>query len=467
MDYAANPRRGCTDANPCQGVNLPKQLKPTPKGLMLMQWQAIHVNLVPAGEQDAANLAAFLIGSGWRLGEALALNVASVEDYGKGRPMWVTMSRVLRRNPDGTHTIAEAERKAQKSMRRIELDPATAAIVRARLTGKRHSDLVFTHDGRAWAPHNFRNRLTRARKSAGLENATIHWLRHTHVAWLAMSGAPLPELRKRIGHADITTTIGTYGGMIGDVGAATLGAFAALRDATPTVTNSSPKATIEGSTVSAMKKLALLTALPLLALTACSSGSSEPASSPTTVSATSASSTTSATSASSSSAATSSSSTAPSSTPASSKINPSSSSTSTRIVRSSTPPAPTAAASPRAARPTATRKTAAKTATCTNLGTGAQFPCTEEEYAEQEYADAAHGPEVTQAECRDKTAPGGYLACHAAGFNWGMTEQEMRQHDANASCATGTQLYWAEHPCAIAKEDANSITYNDGSVLKF
>lgn len=269
MDYAANPRRGCTDANPCQGVNLPKQLKPTPKGLMLMQWQAIHVNLVPAGEQDAANLAAFLIGSGWRLGEALALNVASVEDYGKGRPMWVTMSRVLRRNPDGTHTIAEAERKAQKSMRRIELDPATAAIVRARLTGKRHSDLVFTHDGRAWAPHNFRNRLTRARKSAGLENATIHWLRHTHVAWLAMSGAPLPELRKRIGHADITTTIGTYGGMIGDVGAATLGAFAALRDATPTVTNSSPKATIEGSTVSAMKKLALLTALPLLALTAC------------------------------------------------------------------------------------------------------------------------------------------------------------------------------------------------------
>ena len=94
-------------------------------------------------------------------------------------------------------------------------------------------------------------------------------------------------------------------------------------------------------------------------------------------------------------------------------------------MRSSTPPAPTAAASPRAARPTATRKTAAKTATCTNLGTGAQFPCTEEEYAEQEYADAAHGPEVTQAECRDKTAPGGYLACHAAGFNWGMTEQEM------------------------------------------
>lgn len=249
MDYAANPRRGYIDANPCQGVNLPKQLKPTPKGLMPMQWQAIHANLVAAGEHDAADLAAFLIGSGWRLGEALALNVAGVEDYGEGRPMWVTMSRVLRRNPDGTHTIAEAEGKAQKSMRRIELDPATAAIVRARLAGKRHSDLVFTHNGHAWAPHNFRNRFTRACKSAGLENATIHWLRHTHVAWLAMSGAPLPELQKRIGHADITTTIGTYGGMIGDVGATTLGAFAAMRDAAPTVTSSSPTATIEGSTV--------------------------------------------------------------------------------------------------------------------------------------------------------------------------------------------------------------------------
>lgn len=250
MDYAANPRRGYIDANPCQGGALPKQLAPTPKGLMPMQWQAIHANLIAAGEHDAADLAAFLVGTGWRLGEALALAASGVEDY-REAGMWVSMRRVLRRNSDGTHTIAEAEGKAQKSMRRVQLDPATAKIVRERIEGKRHGDLVFTHDGKQWQPHMFRRRFTAAAKVAGLEHATVHWLRHTHVAWLAMAGAPLPELQKRIGHADITTTIGTYGSLIGDVGTDTLAAFTAMRDSTPTVTAKAPLQVIEGSTISA------------------------------------------------------------------------------------------------------------------------------------------------------------------------------------------------------------------------
>ncbi len=40
---------------------------------------------------------------------------------------------------------------------------------------------------------------------------TPHWLRHTHATALLMSGAPLPLVQQRIGHADVQTTINTYG----------------------------------------------------------------------------------------------------------------------------------------------------------------------------------------------------------------------------------------------------------------
>lgn len=233
MDYASHPRRSYAPANPCKAkVDLPARIKPTPKGLMPMQWQALDraLRLVDA---DAADLAAFLIGSGWRIGEGMALPAYAVEDYGPDSPMWVTMDQVARKGK-GVTAIVKLEGKAQMSMRRIKLDSATAAVVRRRLAGKAHGDLVFTRrDGSPWAHHNFRHALDKATSAAGLPHVTAHWLRHSHVVWLAMSGTPLPELQKRIGHADISTTLGVYGTMIGDVDSSVLDRFAAMRDAAP------------------------------------------------------------------------------------------------------------------------------------------------------------------------------------------------------------------------------------------
>jgi hypothetical protein len=48
---------------------------------------------------------------------------------------------------------------------------------------------------------------------------------------MALSGASLPELQSRIGHASITTTINVYGSMLQDVSPASLAGFAALRGA--------------------------------------------------------------------------------------------------------------------------------------------------------------------------------------------------------------------------------------------
>lgn len=80
-------------------------------------------------------------------------------------------------------------------------------------------------------------------------------------------------------------------------------------------------------------------------------------------------------------------------------------------------------------------------------------------------ADEPGGP--SEAQCRNKIAPADYASCTAYGYVWGMTGEQMREHDKGATCATGSQLYWAEHPCSIVKEGPSSVTYNDGSVRAF
>lgn len=233
MGYAADPRRALITANPCAAkTELPEKIKPIPKGLMPMQWQALERALRQV-DADAADLAAFLIGSGWRIGEGMGLPAYAVEDYGPDQPMWVTMDQVARKGKHVT-TVAKLEGKAQMSMRRIKIDADTAAVVRRHMVGKAPGDLVFTRaGGGAWQHHNFRYALDKAADAAGLPHVTAHALRHTHVVWLAMSGTPLPELQKRIGHADISTTLGVYGRAIGDVSADVLDKFAAMRDSTP------------------------------------------------------------------------------------------------------------------------------------------------------------------------------------------------------------------------------------------
>lgn len=57
---------------------------------------------------------------------------------------------------------------------------------------------------------------------------TIHDLRHTHAAWLISAGVPLPEVQRRLGHQQITTTIETYGGLMPEVSTATIAALDAV-----------------------------------------------------------------------------------------------------------------------------------------------------------------------------------------------------------------------------------------------
>lgn len=249
MDYAAAPTRRLITANPCKHTELPEKHRTPPKGLMPAQWQALYAAL-RQGDDDAADLALFLIGTGWRWSEATALPVSAVEDYGDR--VLVSMTQVARRGASGSSEIVQ-DGKAAASLRRIGLDAEVAALVRRRIIGKGPDDLVFTTaTGARWHYANYRDRhWSKAVATANIgRKPTIHWLRHTHVVWLALSGVELPELQARIGHASITTTLGVYGRMIQDAKPEALEAFAAMRSSGPSVAASPAPAAIAAADTS-------------------------------------------------------------------------------------------------------------------------------------------------------------------------------------------------------------------------
>ena len=76
------------------------------------------------------------------------------------------------------------------------------------------------------------------RRSAGFlpEGWTPHWLRHTHATALLLSGAPPHVVMRRLGHADIQTTLSTYGWVTEDAEVVLHVGQHAHDDALPTVT---------------------------------------------------------------------------------------------------------------------------------------------------------------------------------------------------------------------------------------
>lgn len=231
--WASAPTRKHVPHNPCVGTELPPRVKTPPRGLHPGEWQALHAALSTINK-DAADLAEFLVASGWRWSEAVALSTHDVEDYGSH--VFVTMTQVARRDSKGQVEIV-AGAKSDAGLRRIRMDAYASAMVRRRVADAESGGLVFTNaNGYAWNYSHFLNRVwNSAVEAANLSRRpTPHALRHTAVGYLAMTGkVSLAEIQRRIGHSNISTTIDVYGGLIEDVSDDALDAFAALRDTKP------------------------------------------------------------------------------------------------------------------------------------------------------------------------------------------------------------------------------------------
>ena len=229
FDYACHPSRKLATHNPCLVSSLPKRPPRRVRGLTPAEWQAIHAALTVI-DQDAADLALFMVASGWRWSEASALDTHSVEIDPRGM-VHVTMRQVARRRADSRTEIVTGA-KSQAGMRRIALDADASAMVARRVAEAEPGGLVFTAAGRQWQHHHFRyRRWVPACKAANLNRLpTPHEMRHTQAGWLLISKkASLQEVQKRLGHKSIATTVDIYGSLVSDVDDAALDALAAMR----------------------------------------------------------------------------------------------------------------------------------------------------------------------------------------------------------------------------------------------
>jgi integrase len=157
---------------------------------------------------------AFLIGSGLRIGELVALRWSRVElDAG--------MVRVVEFVSTLGHDLVPSTGKSRDAVRSIDLDDGLAAVLRRqrKLQAEEQlasvkweeSDYVFTKPaGGRYHPQYLSRLLGTYTAELGLPRLTAHGLRHTSATLMLGSGVPPKVAAERLGHADPTLFTNLY-----------------------------------------------------------------------------------------------------------------------------------------------------------------------------------------------------------------------------------------------------------------
>lgn len=199
---------GQIDANPCDGVRVPRTEERATVFLTSAEFQILKA----AFTEHYQPLVQFLVASGCRFNEATALRPSDLNRTDST----VRIARAWKQ--DGTrYTMGPP--KTQKSNRTINV-PKTV------LDGLDYSKewLFTTTKGEpirlsSWRTNVWNKSRSRA-QSADPQNAdkavlvkspTPHDLRHTCASWMIQAGVPLPVIQAHLGHESIMTTVDRYG----------------------------------------------------------------------------------------------------------------------------------------------------------------------------------------------------------------------------------------------------------------
>jgi integrase len=161
-------------------------------------------------------IVAFLLGTGARRGEVLALRWKDV-DLDKGV---VRIERSLEQTKAGLQFKAP---KTRNGRRNVSISPWLVAELRGHRTrqqerrlslglGRAPDDaLVFARwDGSIRAPHWLTQKFALTMEALKID-CTLHGLRHTHVSQLIAAGLDILTISRRIGHANPAITLRVYG----------------------------------------------------------------------------------------------------------------------------------------------------------------------------------------------------------------------------------------------------------------
>ncbi|MEY4321033.1 MAG: hypothetical protein RLZZ471_974, partial [Actinomycetota bacterium] len=190
---------GLCPHNPTKGVSIAKQVKKKAKALNPEQVKALAAECGKYG-----NLIEFLAATGLRINEALALQVGDVDLVNAK----LQIERTWTMTASGKKILGATKNREDRT---ISLSEQMVELLDPLLKSKGKSDYVFIGaNGDALDYGYFRRAyFTRAVKSLGLEDVTIHWLRHTCASMLIRIGAPITTISEILGHSSIKITLDT------------------------------------------------------------------------------------------------------------------------------------------------------------------------------------------------------------------------------------------------------------------
>src|SRR5262249_38180105 len=187
----------------------------------ILQPERARVLLERLHGQPLYLLASLLLATGLRRSEALALRWRDIDlDVGRLRVEQALEQTV-------THGVRIKGPKTRHGRRTISLPAHTVAELRAhwraqqehRLAlgiGKAPADgfMLAAMDGKPQSPDVISTAWGRAMDKIGMPEITLHSLRHTHASMLIAAGVDILTISRRLGHANPTFTLNTYGHLI-------------------------------------------------------------------------------------------------------------------------------------------------------------------------------------------------------------------------------------------------------------
>lgn len=219
--YAIN--LGIIATNPLANVMMPKRKKElsVDEPIKVYRKEQLvklfdHLNHRPATYTDDFNktLLRFLVYSGCRISEALALNWSDINFTDKS----VMINKTLSHTKNGL-TISSP--KTENSYGEIALDDQTINILKRWQINQRihmleygesNPKMIFCSVNKQYVSHNsFYARLKYITKNAGVPFLGNHVTRHTHASMLLDAGASMKEIQERLRHSSITITMDVYG----------------------------------------------------------------------------------------------------------------------------------------------------------------------------------------------------------------------------------------------------------------
>lgn len=181
------------------GVALPKRSRVARRFFSLVEVQRI----LEAAPEPHRTFYWLAVETGMRAGELCGLRVSDIDFHGAALNVCQSAWRGKLQSP-----------KSESAVRRISLSPGLLAHLAECCRGWRPNEmelLFATRNGTPWDANLLvKRKLYPLLDSLGIERGGLHAFRHANSTLMDQLGAPFKVRQQRLGHSDVTLTLGTY-----------------------------------------------------------------------------------------------------------------------------------------------------------------------------------------------------------------------------------------------------------------